>query len=147
MFGTEPVSLNYVCLRIEQWLLHPCICFHVITVTSDRPRTQHQGLRGYTPCILVGITQASRECGQIWEKLRYTINRAPLTKNNLQAPFVAPNYSVEYFHGKYWPVSGVQNGLRGEQRENNMQAGIEKESNMSIAQWRPFFHCQRIRPT
>ena len=82
----------------------------------------------------------------------YTINRAPLTKNNLQAPFVTPNYSVEYFHGKYWPVSGVQMSgewreWRAERKKKKKRAGIEKESNMSIAQWRPFFQCQRIRPT
>ena len=76
--------------------------FHVITVTSDGPLTQHQGLRGHTPCILVGTTQASQECGQFWEKPRYTVNRVPLTKNNLQAPFVARNHDlVEYFQGKY----------------------------------------------
>ena len=40
------------------------------------------------------------------KKPRYTGNRVPLTKNSLQAPLVALNYSVEYFHGKYWPVSG-----------------------------------------
>ena len=85
-----------------------CICFHVITVTSDGPVTQHQGLRGHIPCILVGTTRASQECGQFLEKPWYTVNRVPLTKNNLQAPFVARNYLVEYFHGKYWPVSGVK---------------------------------------
>ena len=84
----------------------PCICFHVITVKSDRPWTQHQDLRGHIPCILVGTSKASQECGQIWEKLRYY--RVPLTENNLQAPIVTPNYLVEYFHGKYWPVLGVQ---------------------------------------
>ena len=46
---------------------------------------------------------------------RFTVNRVSLTTNNLQAPFVAHNYSVEYFHGKYWPVSGVQ--MSGEWRE------------------------------
>ena len=60
-----------------------CMCFHVITVTSDGPLTQYQGLRGHMPCILVGTTQASQECGQIWEKPCYTVNRVPLTKNNL----------------------------------------------------------------
>ena len=45
----------------------------------------------------------------------HTVNRVPLTKNSLQAPLVARNYSVEYFHGKYWPVSGVQ--MSGEWRE------------------------------
>ena len=57
--------------------------------------------------MLVGTTRASQECGQIWEKPRFTVNRVSLTTNNVQAPFVARNYSVEYFHGKYWPVSGV----------------------------------------
>ena len=37
-------------------------------------------------------------------------------------PFLTPatqaiNYSVEYFHGKYWPVSGVQMSANGEWRE------------------------------
>ena len=105
-----------------------CMCFHVITETSDRPCTQHQGLR-----ILVGITRASQECGESWEKSRYTVNAVSLTKNSLQAPLVALNYSVEYFHGTYWtywPVSGVQ--MSGEWREwraerNNKRAGIEKK--------------------
>ena len=39
----------------------------------------------------------------------------PMTKNSLQVPLVALNYSVEYFHSKYWPVSGVQ--MSGEWRE------------------------------
>ena len=72
--------------------------FHVITMTSDGPLIQHQGLRGLI----------SQECGQFWEKPRYTVNRVQLTKNSLQVPLVALNYSVEYFHGKYWPVSGIQ---------------------------------------
>ena len=37
--------------------------------------------------------------------------------------------------------------VRGERRENNEPPGTEKESNMSIAQWRPYFHCQRVGPT
>ena len=127
------------------------MCFHVITVTSDGPLTQHQGLRGHIRCILDGTTRASRECGQFWEKPRYTVNRVPLTKNNLQAPFVARNYSVEYFQGKYTGLfqafRWAENGVSWEWRENNKRAGIEKESNMSIAQWRPYFHCQGIRPT
>ena len=39
---------------------------------------------------------------------------------------------------------GAENGASGEQRENNKRAGMEKESNMPIAQWRQYFHCQRI---
>ena len=74
--------------------------FHVITVTSDGPLTQHHGLLGHILCILDGRTRARQECRQIWEKPRYAVNRVPLTKNSLQAPFVARNYSVEYFHGK-----------------------------------------------
>ena len=124
----------------------PCMCFHVITVTSDRPWTQNPGPRGHTPCILVGITRASQECGQIWEKPRYTVNGVPLTKNSLQAPLVALNYSVEYFHGKYTGLfqafRWAEKGASGEQTENNKRAGIEiKKSNMSITQWRPYFHC------
>ena len=38
-----------------------------------------------------------------------------MTKNSLQVPLVALNYSVEYFHGKYWPVLGAQ--MNGELRE------------------------------
>ena len=93
----------------------PCMCLHVITVTSDGPWTQHQGPRGHIPCIFVGTTQASQECGRFWEKPWYTVNRVPLTKNNLQALFVVLNYSVEYFHGEYWLVSGVQ--MSGEWHE------------------------------
>ena len=108
----------------------PCMCFHVITVTSDGPWTQHQGPRGHIPCILVGTTQASQECGRFWEKPWCTVNRVPLTKNNLQALFVVLNYSVEYFHGKYWLFQAfrwAENGTSGEQRENNKRAGIDKK--------------------
>ena len=45
---------------------------------------------------------------RVWEKPRYRVNRVPLIKASLQAPLVALNYSVEYFHCKYWLVSGVQ---------------------------------------
>ena len=52
--------------------------------------------------------------------------------------------SADLFQAFRW----AENGASGEQRENNKRAGIEKESNMSIiAQWRPYFHCQRIQPT
>ena len=49
--------------------------------------------------------------------------------------------------GLFQAFRWAENGASGEQRENNKRAGIEKESNMSIAQWRLHFHCQRIRPT
>ena len=49
--------------------------------------------------------------------------------------------------GLFQAFRWAENGASGEQRENNKRAGIEKESNMSIAQWRPYFHCQPIRPT
>ena len=51
--------------------------------------------------------------------------------------------STSLFQAFRWAESGTS----VEQRENNKRAGIEKESNMSIAQWRLHFHCQRIRPT
>ena len=52
--------------------------------------------------------------------------------------------SADLFQAFRW----AENGASGEQRENNKRAGIEKESNMSIiAQWRPYFHSQRIQPT
>ena len=51
--------------------------------------------------------------------------------------------STDLFQAFRW----AENGACGEQRENNKQAGIEKLSNMSIAQWRPYFYCQCIRPT
>ena len=87
----------------------PCMCFHVITVTEERPWTQHQGLCGHTLCILVCIYNTSiPRMWRVWEKPCYRVNRVPLTKASLQAPLVALNYSVEYFHGKYWLVSGVQ---------------------------------------
>ena len=31
--------------------------------------------------------------------------------------------------------------------KNNKRAGIEKESGMSIAEWRAYFYCRGIRPT
>ena len=136
-------------LRIEQWLLHPLQLLSRDYCDIRKTLNSTPGLRGHTPCILVGITRASQECGQIWEKPRYIVNRVPLTKNSLQAPLVVLNYSVEYFHGKYWPVSGVQ--MSGEWREwraDRQAGGNRKKSSMSIiAQWRPYFHCQRIRPT
>ena len=42
-----------------------------------------------TPCMLVGTTRASHQCGQSREKSRYTVKRVPLTKKRLRAPFVA----------------------------------------------------------
>ena len=51
--------------------------------------------------------------------------------------------STDLFQAFRW----TEIGASGEQGENNKRAGIEKESNMSIAQWRPYFHCQPIRPT
>ena len=103
IFGTQPASLNYVRLRIEQWLLHP---LHVLsrdycdirqtlnsTPGPSRPHTMH-----------ISTTRAFQEGGQIWEKPRYTVNGVPLTKNSLQAPLVALYYSVEYFHGTYWTI-------------------------------------------
>ena len=52
--------------------------------------------------------------------------------------------SADLFQAFRW----AENGVSGEQRENNKRVGIEKESNMSIiAQWRPYFHSQRIQPT
>ena len=103
IFGTQPASLNYVRLRIEQWLLHP---LHVLsrdycdirqtlnsTPGPSRPHTMH-----------ISTKRAFQEGGQIWEKPRYTVNGVPLTKNSLQAPLVALYYSVEYFHGTYWTI-------------------------------------------
>ena len=43
------------------------------------------------PCILVGTTPATQECGQIMEKPRYTVYKVPLTKNSLRALLVARN--------------------------------------------------------
>ena len=61
-------------------------------------------------------------------------NRVPLTKNNLQAPFVARNFyiaqwsifmvSTDLFQAFRW----AENGASGEQRENNKRTGVEKES-------------------
>ena len=51
--------------------------------------------------------------------------------------------STDLFQAFRW----AENGASWEWRENNKRAGIEKESDMSIAQWRPYFHCQGIRPT
>ena len=65
------------------------MCIHMITVTSDRQLTQHQGLQGhipFIPCILVGTIQ---EFEQIKKKSSYTVKRVLLTKNRWWAPFVA----------------------------------------------------------
>ena len=64
-----------------------CMCIHVITVTSVRPWTQSQDVRGYIwfiPCILVSTRQ---ECEQIEKKSGYTVKRVPLTKNRWRGPF------------------------------------------------------------
>ena len=64
-----------------------CMCIHVITVTSVRPWTQSQDVRGYIwfiPCILVSTRQ---ECEQIEKKSGYTVKRVPLTKNRWRDPF------------------------------------------------------------
>ena len=68
-----------------------CMCIHMITVTSDGPLTQHQGLRGhipFIPCLLVGTIQ---EFEQIKKISSYTVNRVLLTRNRWWAPFVARN--------------------------------------------------------
>ena len=49
------------------------------------------------PCILVGTTWASPECGQIWENLHYTVNKVPLTKISLRASLVAHNFGLSLF--------------------------------------------------
>ena len=87
------VYLNYMSLRIEcsNDCCNTCMCIHVITLTSDRPETQHQGLRGHILCILVCTTRAFQECGQIRENSRYAVHRVSLTKNRLWAPLVACN--------------------------------------------------------
>ena len=67
------------------------MCIHVITVTSDRPWTQHQGLQGhipFIPCILVNTAQ---EREHIEKKSGYKVKRVSLTKNGWQAPFVVRN--------------------------------------------------------
>ena len=67
------------------------MCIHVITVTSDRPWTQHQGLQGhipFIPCILVNTAQ---ECEHIEKKSGHKVKRVSLTKNGWRAPFVIRN--------------------------------------------------------
>ena len=95
--STVLVYLNYMSLRIEcsNDCCNTCMCIHVITLTSDRPETQHQGLRGHILCILVCTTQASQECGQIQENSRYAVHRVSLTKNRLWAPLVACNSGMQ----------------------------------------------------
>ena len=51
---------------------------------------QHQGLRSRIPRYLVGTIRASRECGQILEKPRYTVYKVPLTRESLRAHFCSP---------------------------------------------------------
>ena len=124
---------------IWQLVIHSCVIFAYIISRRD----------GENNGFLAGVS--------LLPSLLARPSRFPRAQNPLSLPFQMPatqaiNYSVEYFHGKYWPVSGVQ--MSGEWREwraerkKNQRAGIEKENNMSIiAQWRPYFHSQRIQPT
>ena len=124
---------------IWQLVIHSCVIFAYIISRRD----------GENNGFLAGVS--------LLPFLLARPSRFPRAQNPLSLPFQMPatqaiNYSVEYFHGKYWPVSGVQ--MSGEWREwraerkKNQRAGIEKENNMSIiAQWRPYFHSQRIQPT
>ena len=139
-------------LRIEQWLLHH---LHVLSRDyCDIRRTLNSTPGPLRPHTML-ISRCNTSIPRMWTDLgkpRYTVNRVTLTKNSLQAPLVALNYSVEYFHGKYTGLfqafRWAENGASGEQRGNNKRAGIKKESNMSIiTQWRPYFHSQRIQPT
>ena len=57
-----------MCLGIEQWLLHQLQVHSLDYCDIRRTRkTQHQDLSGHIPCILVGTTRVSQECGQIRE--------------------------------------------------------------------------------
>ena len=126
---------------IWQLVIHSCVIFAYII---SRRNSENNG-------FLAGVS--------LPPSLLARPSRFPRAQNPLSLPFQTPatqaiNYSVEYFHGKYWPVSGVQMSANGEWREwraerkKNKRAGIEKENNMSIiAQWRPYFHSQRIQPT
>ena len=49
--------------------------------------------------------------------------------------------------GLFQALRWAENGASGDQRENNKRVGIEIESKISTARWRPYFHCQGIRPT
>ena len=73
VFSTVCVYLNYLCLRIEQGVLH-----HLHVQSHD-----YRDI----PCILVGTTRASQECGQILKKPWYTVYKVLLTKNSLWAQF------------------------------------------------------------
>ena len=44
------------------------MCIHVITVTSDGPWTQHQGLRGHIPFIPCILVNTAEECEHIEKK-------------------------------------------------------------------------------
>ena len=128
----------------------PCRCFHVITVTSDGPWTQHQGPRGHIPCILVGTTQASQECGRFWENLdiRLIEYRWPrIICRHFLSPSITQWSIFMVSTGLFQAFRWAENGTSGEQRENNKRAGIDKKSSMSTTRWRLYFHCQCIRPT
>ena len=68
-----------------------CMCIHMITVISDGPLTQNQGLRGHIPFIPCKLVCTIQEFQQIKKKSSYTVNRVLLTKNRSRAPFVARN--------------------------------------------------------
>ena len=62
------------------------MCIYVITVTSDEPWTQHQGLRGNIPFIPMHISRYNTGMWTDREKCRYTVKKVPLIKNRWRAP-------------------------------------------------------------
>ena len=87
---------------IWQLVIHSCVIFAYIISRRD----------GENNGFLAGVS--------LLPSLLARPSRFPRAQNPLSLPFQMPatqaiNYSVEYFHGKYWPVSGVQ--MSGEWRE------------------------------
>ena len=87
---------------IWQLVIHSCVSFAYIISRRD---SENNG-------FLAGVS--------LPPLLLARPSRFPRAQNPLSLPFQMPatqaiNYSVEYFHGKYWPVSGVQ--MSGEWRE------------------------------
>ena len=108
-----------------------CMCFHVITVTPDWPWTQHQGLRGHIPCILVGITRASQNVDRFGKNLAIQIieyHWSRIICRFLLSPSITQWSIFMVSAGLFQAFRWAENGASGKQRENNKRTGIEKES-------------------
>ena len=144
--------VRYLCIWITRtWLSHH---LHVLsrdycdirrtlnsTPGSSRPYTMHisrhnTGIpRMWT---VLGKTSYIRLIGYRWPRI---ICRLLLTHPITQWSIFM--VSTDLFQAFRW----AENGASGEQRKITSERESKKKANMSIAQWRPYFHCQGILPT